>query len=199
MTSILGTRGVAPAIFASIATLSATDVFTAYMPVVGEQRAIAPAIVGVLLALRAGASLASRLGIKQLVRRVGRTRLIAVNGVAAGAALTALTFAHDVVALAVLAVVVGLALGFAQPLSMTIVVQLVPEQARARALALRLTGNRLGQVAAPAAAALVAGSAGAASVFWMMSGVLVASSFAVRARRDADVDLQPPSPVDRSG
>jgi hypothetical protein len=32
---------------------------------------------------------------------------------------------------------------------MTLVVPLVPEHARATALALRLTGNRVGQVAAP--------------------------------------------------
>jgi MFS family permease len=183
VTAILGTRGVAPAIFASIAALSATDVFTAYMPVIGEQRHIAPVLVGALLALRAAASLASRLGIRQLVRRLGRPALMTLNGAAAAAALAALTFTHDVVVLALLALVLGLALGFAQPLSMTIVVQLVPEHARASALAVRLTGNRLGQVAAPAAAGLVAGSAGASSVFWMMSGVLAASAVAVQRPR----------------
>ena len=183
VTAILGTRGVAPAIFASIAALSATDVFTAYMPVIGAQRHIAPVVVGALLAFRAAASLASRLGIKRLVRRLGRPTLITLNAAAAAAALSALTVTHDVVVLALLALALGLALGFAQPLSMTIVVQLVPEHARASALAVRLTGNRLGQVAAPAAAGVVAGSAGASSVFWMMSGVLATSAFAVRRPR----------------
>lgn len=65
---------------------------------------------------------------------------------------------------------------------MTIVVQLVPEHARASALAVRLTGNRLGQVAAPAAAGLLAGSAGGSSVFWLTSGLLVASGLAVAKR-----------------
>jgi hypothetical protein len=63
---------------------------------------------------------------------------------------------------------------------MTLVVQLVPRHARATALAVRLTGNRLGQVAAPAAAGVVAGGAGASSVFWLMSGMLVASAAAVQ-------------------
>ena len=54
VTAILGTPGVAAAIFASVAALSATDVFTAYLPVVGEQVGIGPVLVGVLLALRAG-------------------------------------------------------------------------------------------------------------------------------------------------
>jgi MFS family permease len=180
--SILGTRGVAPAIFASIAVLSATDVFTAYLPVVGEQRHIGPAVVGVLLAMRAAASLASRIGISQLVRRFGRLRLMTAAAGAAAVAFSALTFTNEVALLAVLAIVVGVGLGFAQPLSMTIVVQLVPDHARASALAVRLTGNRLGQVAAPAAAGLVAGSGGARSVFWMTSGLLVASGVAVASR-----------------
>ena len=178
--TILRTRGVPAGIFASIAVLSAADVFTAYMPVLGEQRAIGPALIGVLLALRAAASLVSRVGIGALVRRFGRLQLIAASAGAAAAAMAGLTFTDDVALLAVLSVVVGAGLGFGQPLSMTIVVQLVPEHARGTALAVRLTGNRIGQVAAPAAAGFVAGGAGASSVFWLMSGVLVASAVAVR-------------------
>lgn len=177
---ILRTRGVAAAIFASVAALAATDLFTAYLPVLGEQRGIGPAVVGTLLALRAGASLASRLGLKRLVRRIGRERLIAASAGAAAAGFVGLTFTSDVGVLAALALLIGLALGFAQPLSMTVVVQLVPEHARASALAVRLTGNRLGQVAAPAAAGLVTASAGASSVFWMTGGLLAASAVAAQ-------------------
>ena len=182
VTSILGTRGVPAAIFASVAVLSATDVFTTYMPVLGEHRHIGPAVIGVLLALRAAASLASRIGIGRLVRLAGRARLMTAAAGAAAAAFAAMTLTSNVVVLGALAIVVGAGLGFAQPLSMTIVVQLVPPHARASALAVRLTGNRLGQVATPAAAGLVAGSAGASSVFWMTSGLLAVSGLAVAKR-----------------
>jgi MFS family permease len=167
-------------IFASIAVLSASDVFTAYLPVLGEQRAIGPAVIGVLLALRAGFSLVSRIGIVTLVRRVGRVRLITLSAVGAAAALGGMTFTGDVILLGVLCALVGAGLGFGQPLSMTIVVQLVPDHARATALAIRLTGNRVGQVAAPATAGLIAGNAGANAVFWMLGGLLVASGAAVQ-------------------
>jgi MFS family permease len=183
--SILGTRGVTGAIFASVAVLSATDIFTAYLPVVGQHRGIGPSVIGALLALRAAASLASRVGIGRLVRRFGRPQLMTTAACLAAAAFIALTFTGNVPLLAALAILLGAGLGFAQPLSMTIVVQLVPAHARGSALAVRLTGNRLGQVAAPAAAGLVAGSAGASSVFWLTSGLLVASGAAVaRATRE---------------
>ncbi|MCW3031506.1 MAG: integral rane transport protein, partial [Solirubrobacterales bacterium] len=61
----------------------------------------------------------------------------------------------------------------------TMVVQLVPENARATALGLRLTGNRIGQAATPAAAGVFAGAAGVSSVFWLLGGILVASAVAV--------------------
>ena len=59
---------------------------------------------------------------------------------------------------------------------MTTVVQAAPDEARSTALALRLTGNRLGQVAAPAAAGLVAGVAGAAAPFVMLGALLLAAA-----------------------
>jgi MFS family permease len=178
--AIVGTRGVPAGIFASIAVLAAADIFTAYMPVLGEQRGIGPGAVGVLLALRAAASMASRLGIGTLVRLIGRARLITFSAASAAAALAAMTATDDVRALAALCVLAGIGLGFGQPLSMTLVVQLVPEHARATALGVRLTGNRLGQVAAPAVAGVVAGSAGAGSVFWLTSAMLFASAVAIQ-------------------
>ena len=62
---------------------------------------------------------------------------------------------------------------------MTLVVQTVPASARATALGLRLTGNRVGQVATPALAGLLAGGAGVTPVFWLLGGLLVSSAAAV--------------------
>ena len=178
--AIVRTRGVPAGIFASIAVLAAADVFTAYMPVVGEERGIGPSTIGVVLALRAVASIGARVGIGGAVRRIGRARLISLGATAAAAALGAITLTENVWALAALSVVAGFGLGFGQPLSMTLVVQLVPGHARGTALAVRLTGNRIGQVATPAAAGVVAGSAGPSSVFWLLSGLLVLSAVAIQ-------------------
>jgi MFS family permease len=177
--TILRTRGVPAGMFASIAVLTAADIFTAYMPVIGEQRGIAPGAVGVLLALRAGASMVSRIGIGRIVARVGRQRLITLSAAAAAVSLGGVAIVQSFGVLAVLCVVAGLGLGFGQPLSMTLVVRRVPHDARGTALAVRLAGNRVGQVAAPAAAGVVAGSAGARVVFWVLSGLLATSAVAV--------------------
>ncbi|MFH9422297.1 MFS transporter [Streptomyces sp. NPDC017529] len=178
---ILRTRGVAAGIFMSLAVLSATDILTAYLPVIGEARGVTPATVGLLLSLRAAATVACRLVMTPVIRLIGRTALMAGSCALAGLLCAGLTLPAPVWAMAVMLAALGFCLGAGQPLSMSTVVQAAPEAARSTALALRLTGNRLGQVAAPATAGLLAGMAGTAAPFAML-GVLLLVSAATAAR-----------------
>ncbi|KOG43394.1 MFS transporter [Streptomyces resistomycificus] len=173
---ILRARGVPAGIFVSLAVLSATDILTAYLPVVGEHRGIAPSVVGLLLSLRAAATIACRLVLTPLLRLLGRTVLLTVTCLSAAVLCAGIALPVPVWALALMLAVLGFCLGVGQPLSMTTVVQAAPDGARSTALALRLTGNRLGQVAAPAAAGLIAGVAGVAAPFVMLGALLLVSS-----------------------
>ncbi|GHH13885.1 MFS transporter [Streptomyces rubradiris] len=173
---ILRARGVPAGMLISLSVLSATDILTAYLPVVGEHRGIAPAVIGVLLALRAGATIACRLVLTPLLRLLGRSALLTGTCLLAALLCAGVALPVPVWALGAMLTLLGFCLGVGQPLSMTTVVQAAPEEARSTALALRLTGNRLGQVAAPAAAGLVAGVAGVAAPFLMLGGLLLASS-----------------------
>ncbi|MFF8194163.1 MFS transporter [Streptomyces bobili] len=173
---ILRARGVPAGILVSLSVLSATDILTAYLPVVGEHRGIPPSVIGLLLSLRAAATIACRLGLTPLLRLLGRTALLTVTCLLAALLCAGIAVPVPVWALAVMLVALGFCLGVGQPLSMTTVVQAAPEGARSTALALRLTGNRLGQVAAPAAAGLIAGIAGVAAPFVMLGGLLLLSS-----------------------
>jgi MFS family permease len=179
---LIGARGVPAGMFASLAILATVDVLTAYLPVLGTQRGIPPAVVGGLLSLRAAASILSRVLIPWMVGRLGRVRLLAAS--AAGSALltAALPLAGGTAALAVLLAAAGFLLGIGQPLTMSMVVQAVPEGTRGTALAIRLTGNRFGQVATPAAAGLVAGAAGVSAAFFMLGGLLGLAAVAVVRR-----------------
>ncbi|ELS52036.1 MFS transporter [Streptomyces viridochromogenes] len=173
---ILRTRGVPAGIFISLAVLSATDILTAYLPVVGEHRGIAPSVIGLLLSLRAAATIACRLVLTPLLRLLGRTLLLTVTCLLAALLCAGIALPVPVWALALMLAVLGFCLGVGQPLSMTTVVQAAPDGARSTALALRLTGNRLGQVAAPASAGLVAGLAGVAAPFVMLGALLLLSA-----------------------
>ncbi|MFF5499523.1 MFS transporter [Streptomyces aquilus] len=173
---ILRARGVPAGIFISLAVLSATDILTAYLPVVGEHRGIAPSVIGLLLSLRAAATIACRLVLTPLLRLLGRVMLLTVTCLLAAVLCAGIALPVPVWALALMLAVLGFCLGVGQPLSMTTVVQAAPDGARSTALALRLTGNRLGQVAAPATAGLVAGLAGVAAPFVMLGALLLLSA-----------------------
>jgi MFS family permease len=179
---LIGARGVPAGMFASLAILATVDVLTAFLPVLGTQRGIPPAVIGGLLSLRAATSILSRVLIPWMVGRLGRVRLLAAS--AAGSALltAALPLAGDIIVLGVLLAVAGFLLGIGQPLTMSMVVQAVPEGTRGTALAIRLTGNRFGQVATPAAAGLVAGAAGVSAAFFMLGGLLGLAAVAVVRR-----------------
>jgi len=179
---IVRAPGVPAGMFASVAILAAVDIVTAYLPVIGERRGIGPALVGVLLSLRAAASILSRLLIPVMVRALDRARLIAVSAAGSALAMAVLPVPDGPAALAAVLVVAGFFLGIGQPLTMSLIVQAVPGRARGTALAIRLTGNRVGQVATPAAAGLVAGAAGIAAAFWLLGGLLALAAATVARR-----------------
>ncbi|MFF9220582.1 MFS transporter [Streptomyces viridosporus] len=198
---ILRARGVPAGILISMAVLSATDILTAYLPVVGEHRGIAPSVVGLLLSLRAAATIACRLVLTPLLRLLGRTVLLTVTCLLAAVLCAGIAVPVPVGALAVMLAALGFCLGVGQPLSMTTVVQAAPADARSTALALRLTGNRLGQVAAPAAAGLVAGAAGVAAPFVVLGALLFLSAGAALRTPAAPADATAPAedPPPRTG
>ncbi|MFE7353202.1 MFS transporter [Streptomyces sp. NPDC057543] len=195
---ILRARGVPAGIFISLAVLSATDILTAYLPVVGEHRGIAPATIGLLLSLRAAATIACRLVMTPMLRVLGRTALLTSTCLLAGLLCAGIALPVPVAALAAMLAVLGFCLGVGQPLSMTTVVQAAPPEARSTALALRLTGNRLGQVAAPASAGLIAGVAGTAAPFVMLGALLLAAAgLATRGGRGQNAGEPPALPEPR--
>lgn len=176
---LVSARGVPAGMFASLAILATVDVLTAYLPVLGVQRGIPPAVIGALLSLRAATSILSRVLIPWMVGRLGRIRLLTAS--AAGSALltAALPLSGSIPILAVLLAAAGFLLGIGQPLTMSMVVHAVPSASRGTALAIRLTGNRFGQVATPAAAGLIAGTAGVSAAFWLLGGLLGLAALAV--------------------
>jgi MFS family permease len=181
--------GLGRAILASLTVLAATDLLVVYLPALGQERGIAAAVIGVLLGLRAAASMTTRFFLGALVRRLGRERLLVGGMAVSGLAIALLPLPMPVVLLGIVVVVAGLALGVGQPLTLSWVTQVAPSNVRATAIGLRLTGNRLGQVVIPSTVGLVASAAGVAGVLWATAGALgaVAAVTAVGGRLREEV------------
>ena len=164
MRDLLCQPGLVRALKVSCVVLAAVDISLVYLPALGAERGIASGSIGVLLGLRAVASMASRLLLGRLVAAVGRRALligtVALSAAGLGLLLPPLPFW----AMAVVVTVAGLGLGAGQPLTMSFLAESAPPGLRGRAMSLRLTGNRLGQVLIPSAAGVLAAGAGAAGV-----------------------------------
>ncbi|MFX1760057.1 MFS transporter [Rhodococcus sp. As11] len=170
--SMLATKGMKPAMLSSLVVLASVDLVVAYLPLLGEQFGFGVLLVTILLTARTVASIVARALLPWALRHIPRTWLLvsATAGTVVPVALIPLVPNPWVIG--ALLAVCGMFWGVGQPLTMTWVVGLVAPSDRASALAMRLTGNRLGQVAVPLAAGAVAGIAGVASVFWVTAILL---------------------------
>ena len=145
-------------------------------------------MVGVLLGVRGLASIASRLLLPWLSGRFSRERLLVVSLIASGVTLIVPPLFLDRFWWAALLLAVGgFFLGLGQPLTMTMISTSVPDAWRGSALAVRLMGNRVGQVLLPVAAGAVAAPLGPGGAIWLTCALLLGSGLekAVHRRRGA--------------
>jgi MFS family permease len=178
---LLRVPGLVRALVTSCMVLAAVDITLVYLPALGEERGLTSGAVVLLLTLRAAASMTTRLFLGRLSRVVGRRRLLVGSVVSAAVSIAALALPMPLWLLAIAVVALGVGLGVGQPLTMSWLAEMAPAGLRGRAMGLRLTGNRLGQVIVPSLVGLVAGGWGVAGVLWVTAGVL--GWVAVGARR----------------
>ena len=184
MLRILKVPGIPSHMLASLALLAMLDILTAFLPLVGERAGVSPAWIGVLLAVRGGASIVSRVLLPWLAHRMSRRALLLVSLYGAGITLAVPPAVITVPWLAAaLLFVGGFCLGLGQPITMTLVSTAVPTSWRGSALAVRLVGNRAGQVAMPLLAGLVAAPLGPAGAIWSTCAVLLVSGLEKTVRR----------------
>lgn len=163
--SLLKTPGVVRALATSATVLAVVDLTVVYLPALGAERGITAATVGLMLAVRAVFSMVSRLGLGRVSRKLGRMRLLVLSLTVSTASLAVAAIPMPVWLLFIVMAFLGLGLGIGQPLTMSWLSAQAPEGQRGRALALRLAGNRVGQVVLPSAIGVVAVGLGAAGVF----------------------------------
>lgn len=200
--AILRTPGMVSHMLAALALLAVLDILIAFMPLVGERLHVAPTIIGALLATRGAASVISRLFISWFTTRYSRNLLVLgslfVSAVTIALVPPSLGWGDiGVVFSFVMMFIGGLFLGLGQPLTMTQISQSVPVPWRGSALALRLVGNRLGQILLPVAAGLIAAPLGPAGGIWFASAILAASGIerVVNKHTGPNEDPQPAPPV----
>ena len=93
--------------------------------------------------------------------------------------------------LGVLLVILGFFLGLGQPLTMTVITTAVPPNSRGAALAVRMLGNKSGQVALPAIIASATAAVGIGGGFAVLGMILAAGSAAAIVSRPPNANGDP--------
>ena len=157
--------GILAAIYISLAISAVADVLVVFLPLYGSENNFSPYAVGIILALRAGTTMLSRLFLGRLSERFTTYQLLLWSTLISVLACTAMAFAKTPLSLAAVVFVAGFSLGIGQPLTMSLVSQKTQADERAIAVSARLMGNRIGQFMVPAAAGVIAAASGAGAVF----------------------------------
>jgi MFS family permease len=180
--AILRQSGLMAVLVASVITITSQDLLTIYLPLLGAEQNIDVRNIGALLTVRSVASLVSRLSYTRILALVARARLTLISMAAAGAGFACFALPIPLPGMYAAMTFLGFALGIATTLSLTNVVDVASAAAMGTVMSLRITGNRLGQVALPFLASLVAAATGVAGVFAIVAVSLAASGAAVHVK-----------------
>jgi MFS family permease len=165
--------------------VSASDVIVIYIPLLGAERQIDVHDVGLLLTMRAAASMLARLFYARMVTAFGRWPLMIAGTFAYAATFAAISAPIPLWAMHVAIAVMGFSFGLATTLSITIVVALTTVSARGTTNSLRIMSNRIGQFAMPFGAGLIAVVSGLGGLFLVLAAAIAASAAAMVWKRPA--------------
>ena len=170
-------------VFVSSALLSMTwDLYTFVLPIYGTRIGLSASQIGLALAAFGGATALVRLLIPLVERHLHQwTMLIGSMAVPAGV-FVVFPYVENVALLGVLGFVLGLGLGSAQPMVLSLIYELTPAGRGGEAVGVRsllITGS---QTTIPLLFGALGAAVGMAPVFWTMALCLAGGAFYARKR-----------------
>src|SRR5262245_1351883 len=169
--------------FVSVVTVAAQDLIVVYLPALGAERNISVDIIGMLLAVRAIASMASRFICPWLTVVMGRWRLMAVSTLTSAIFYAASALPLPIPLLVVMVAAAGFALSNAITVSIATLLAITSDETRGTANSLRMMGNRMGQFVIPFMAGVIAAASGVAGIFIIIGASLGISGAVAQMQR----------------
>ena len=155
---------------------SCWDVHTFVVPVLGFEKGLSASSIGAILGAFALAAAAIRMVMPLLAAHLREWRVLAVSMLVTALLFAAYPLMPTALAMGVCSVLLGFSLGMVQPMIMSMLHQITPENRHGEALGLRLMAINASSVLMP----MLFGSAGAligiAGVFWVTGAMVGAGS-----------------------
>jgi MFS family permease len=158
----------------------AWDLFSFVMPIHGSNLGLSASTVGLILGAFGAAVFIVRLALPLLFRRASEWNLLIGAMFLSGAVLGVMPFVTEVPLLIALAFVLGIGLGGAQPMIMSLIYDRAPQGRAAEALGVRTLLINFSQTGIPLMFGAVGAALGMAPVFWTIALALVSGGWYAR-------------------
>ena len=156
------------------------DLHSFLLPILGHDRGLSASAIGTILGAFACAVAAVRVVIPLVARHARESRVLAVAMLWTAAVFGLYPLARSAWLMGVCAVLLGLALGCVQPMIMSTLHHITPDDRHGEAIALRSMTINLSSTLMPLLFGAVGVAVGAAGLFWMMSASVAAGSWPAR-------------------
>ncbi len=182
-TALLANPALRRTLLMSGVTLTGIELFTFYFPVYGRSIGLTASAIGMVMSSYAVAAFLVRMGMHRAARRLGEVGVLTVSLFMAGATYLLVPMVSHVALLALVAFLLGLGLGCAQPLTILLTYNHAPAGRSGEALGMRLTVNKLTQIAVPVVFGGLGSAFGLLPVFWANGVFLLTGGFLSLAER----------------
>lgn len=182
-TSLLANPVLRRTLIASAVATTAQDLFQFYMPIYGHSVGLSASAIGVVLAMSGIAAFVVRIALPALVKRRGADAVFNGSLYVSAAAFLAFPLLSTAPALAAIALVLGLGMGCAQPVTLMLIFSRAPEGRSGEALGMRITINQFMHIAVPILFGSLGTVFGVAPVFFINSVILAGGGWLNRERQ----------------
>ena len=156
------------------------DMHAFLLPILGHERGLSASAIGTILGLFAGAVTVVRLAIPLLVHRLSHAQVLTGAMLLTAAVFAVYPFVRGAPAMALCAILLGLALGSVQPMIMSTLHHITPDGHHGEVIALRSMVVNLSSTVMPVLFGAAGAALGVGMLFWAMGAVVASGSLLAR-------------------
>ena len=156
----------------SICLASAWDLFMFVMPIHGTRMGLSASSIGLILGCFSAATFVVRLAMHWITRHASQWQILTTALIFSVLCYLVFPFMETPVAIVLVTIVLGLALGSAQPNVLGLLHEMSPPGRAGEAVGLRITIGNASQVALPLAFGAAGATVGLFPVFWAMAALI---------------------------
>ena len=177
---LLRIPGLRHTFWVSLLLATGWDLFTFLTPLYGARLGLSAAAIGVILSTFAVATLTVRIAMPVLIKKLRQWVIIFAALAISGACYVLFPFAQSVPPLMALSFVLGLGLGSAQPVIMSLLYAASPPGRQGEAVGVRTSLLNGSHTLIPLASGAASSAVGMAPVFWVLAACLLGGAWFAR-------------------